>query len=419
MQLSLTARLFLADVSGSTKATIVQMYKAKPNFPKEDAQVTAVHAAMDSALPQGLQSNRQKLYLKYLAKQLWGINPPGFVLTISPEGAVDFEDKPRVSSTLANFEQADKTLTGNAANIESYETLADVQEAAATEKEQKVKAQFTLENLPEEGESSKGGQPGFPRKAVAEGSKIIAQADGWKCYKIKQSDPKGKEAGSWLGMNAWWGVKWCVGRDYSGNAWEGRPYMDQGEFYFFAKNGISRYAISTDRNGAAIYNPADDRTDIGQHKESGKFPAMEAAAAGAGLTLDTSSISSLPAEVIPIIRATVAVDPYLAERIPQDQLQEANTESLDKIIALTPADAMVKDLNNNSGYRGRDLTKGIISRCVAKNNKNGAKDFTQVWDQFNESTMIMYIEALASAGYRELPPSLEQYFIKEAENFEF
>jgi hypothetical protein len=169
MKLSLTARLFLADVSGSTKATIMQMYKAKPTFPKDEAQIDAVLAALDSTLPPGLPSNRQKVYLKYLAKQLWGITPPGFVLKMAPDGQIDFEDKPRVSSTLANFEQAikDQTLTGEATNVEAYATLSDMQEAAATEKGQKVKAKFTIDNLPEEAESSKGGQPGNPRQAVA------------------------------------------------------------------------------------------------------------------------------------------------------------------------------------------------------------------------------------------------------------
>ena len=421
MKLSLTARLFLADVSGSTKATIMQMYKAKPTFPKDEAQIDAVLAALDSTLPPGLPSNRQKVYLKYLAKQLWGITPPGFVLKMAPDGQIDFEDKPRVSSTLANFEQAikDQTLTGEATNVEAYATLSDMQEAAATEKGQKVKAKFTIDNLPEEAESSKGGQPGNPRQAVAEGSKVIAQDGSWKCYKIKAGDPKGKEAGSWLGMNGWWGVSWCVGRDYSSEAWKSRPYMNEGDFYFLVRDGISRYAIATDGSKADVYNPADDVIWQTGGASGGNFPSLEATAKQLGAEFNASSVSSLPQEALGILRAATAADPYLAGLIPPDQLNETDTASLDKIIASCPAEGLVKDLNSNSGYRGKGVTAGIVNRCVAKNNKNGAKDFSAVWDQFGEQAIIMYIEALATNGYKELPPSLEAYFVKEAENFEF
>jgi hypothetical protein len=138
-----------------------------------------------------------------------------------------------------------------------------------------------------------------------------------------------------------------------------------------------------------------------------------------GAEFNASSVSSLPQEALGILRAATAADPYLAGLIPPDQLNETDTASLDKIIASCPAEGLVKDLNSNSGYRGKGVTAGIVNRCVAKNNKNGAKDFSAVWDQFGEQAMIMYIEALATNGYKELPPSLEAYFVKEAENFEF
>jgi hypothetical protein len=356
-----------------------------------------------------------------LAKQLWGINPPGFALMMDPNGQIDFEDKPRVSSTLANFEQAikNKTLVGEAANIESYGTLSDVQEAASKEKDQKVKAEFSIDNLPTQAESSKGGQPGNPRQAVAEGSKVIAQDGAWKCYKINKGDPKGKEAGSWLGMNGWWGVSWCVGRDYSGEAWKSRPYMNDGGFYFLVRDGVSRYAIATDDSKADVYNPADDVIWSTGGSQGGQFPALEATAQKMGVQFSVNSVSSLPQEALGILRAATAADPYLAERIPADQLNETDTNQLDQVIAATPAEALVKDLNSNAGYRGRGVTAGIINRCVAKNNKNGAKDFSACWDQFGEQAMIIYIEALAANGYKALPPTLEAYFIKEAENFEF
>lgn len=407
MQLSLTARLFLAEVSGSTKKSIMQMYQSKPNFPQDEAEVDAALNAMDQCLPPNLPPNKQKVYLRYLAKQLWGITPPGWQLN---------EDEPRVKSTLAAFELAlkEKRLTGTAANIEGYQTLQDAAEAAGTEKEQKVKAEFSLDNLPEQADLA--GQPGNPREAVSQGSKIIAQEGGWKCYKIEQGSAAGKEAGSWLGANKWWGVSWCVGRDYSGTAWKTRPYMDQGNFYFLAKDGASRYAIACDGSGADLYNPADSVIWKTGGNGTGSFPSMDATAQKLGVQFDMTTISSLPQDAIPILRAATKVDPYLAERVPESQLGEVDTASLDQIIIHTDSAALVKDLNSNTNHRGQGLVNGILARCVAR---KVAKDFSGVWDQFNESTMIAYIEALAAAGYKSLPPSLEEYFVKEAENFEF
>lgn len=407
MQLALTAKLLFAEVSGSTKKTIVQMYNNKPSFPKEEAEIDSTLATLDSLLPQGLPPNKQKVYLRYLAKQLWGITPPGWVIG---------EDEPRVKQTLAQFELAlkEKRLQGSAANIESYPTLQDAAEAAGVEKEQKVKSEFSIDNLPEQAELA--GQPGNPRQAVAEGSKVIAADGAWKCYKINQGDPKGKEAGSWLGANKWWGVSWCVGRDYSGTQWKGRPYMDNGNFYFLVKDGVSRYAIATDQSAADLYNPADSVIWRTGNTASGSFPSLDATAQKLGVTLDLGVVSSLPQDALGILRAATAADPYLAERIPQNQLGEIDTAALDKIIINTDATALVKDLNTNANHRGMGVVNGIIARCVAR---KVAKDFSGAWDQFSEAAMSAYIEALAAAGYKSLPPSLEEYFIKEAENFEF
>lgn len=407
MQLSLSARLFLAEVSGSTKKSIMQMYQNKPTFPKEEAEVDAALNAMDQCLPQGLPPNKQKVYLRYLAKQLWGINPPGWKLG---------EDEPRVKQTLAAFELAlkEKRLSGNAANIEGYATLQDAAEAAGTEKEQKVKAEFSIDNLPEEADLA--GQPGNPRKDVAEGSKVIATAGAWKCYKINQGDPKGKAAGSWLGANKWWGVSWCVGRDYSGTAWQSRPYMDEGNFYFLVKDGISRYAIATDSYKADLYNPADSVIWTTKGTSNGSFPNLEATAQKLGVAFDPTTITTLPSDTLEILRAATQADPYLAERIPPTQLNDTDTGSIDRLIIDTEPSALVKDLNANSNHRGMGIVNGLLARCVSR---KVAKDFSGVWDQFNESVMIAYIEALAAAGYKSLPPSLDDYFVKEAENFEF
>jgi hypothetical protein len=409
MQLSLSARLLVAYTQ-STKKDIVNMYKSKPNFPKDEAEIDALLKGFDALMPPGINEGKQKLYSKYLAKQLFGINPPSWVVN---------EDEPRVKATLLAFETAikDKRLQGPAANIETYDTLADAMEAAASEKEEKDRTGFTLENLPEQAELA--GQPGNPKQAVAEGAEVIAQQGPWKVYRVKKGDPKGKEAGSWLGANKWWGVKWCVGRDYSGNAWEGRPYMDQGDFYFFARDGRSRYAMATDGRSGDLYNPADSVIWRTNQRNDGNFPALQATADQLNLPLDFSAVSSLPNELVPVLQAATKVDTYLAQIVPESQLKEVDTSSLDQIIAKTDASALVEDLNKNSNYRGKGMTDAILGRCVSKQNKNGMKDFSANWDQFSESLMIAYIEALASAGFKALPPSLEDYFVKEAENFEF
>lgn len=404
-----SARLLLS-YSQSTKRDIEAMYKKNPKFPQDPEGVDQLLKHLESLLPTGIPEGKQKLYTKYLAKQLFGPQP-SWVMN---------EDEPRVKSTLEAFEVAikDKRLTGNATNIDTYDTLADVMEASTVEKETKDRTGFTLDNLPEQADL--GGQPGNPRAEVAAGSKIIADEGGWRVYRIEKGDPKGKVAGSWLGANKWWGVKWCVGRDYSSDAWQSRPYMDNGHFYFFAKNGRSKYAMSTDGNSADLYNPADAVIwTTNNAQASGNFPALQATADSMGADMDLSGISTLPPELLPILRAATEVDPYLKKMVPESQLAERDTTVLDSIIAATPADKLVQDLNSNSGFRSKSTVEAILLRCTSKTNKSGVKDFSQMWGDMNENTMVLYIEALARNGWKSLPTSLENYFIQEAENFSF
>lgn len=412
MKLSLQARLLLA-VSQSAKKEIIRLYQSKPNFPKSEEEQQALFNKLDTLMPPGIPEGKAKVYTIYLAKQLYGITPPGWVLD---------EDEQRVTDTLEALELAIKEhrLQGNEANIDSYATLSDVLTAATKEKKKEKEHGINIDDLPEKAESTKGGQPGNPRKAVAEGATVVAQVGAWKVYRLDRGDPKGKEALSWLAMNGWWGGRWCVGRDYSGDAWRGRPYQNQGNFYIFARNGKTEWPMSTDGRSATLWSKADDPIWNSQISHGGgSFPNLEKTAKSMGLTLSFGEVSTLPNELVPILKAAIEVDSYLAQLIPESQLVEVPATDLDAIIAKTPAEELVQDLNQNTGGRAVGAIQAILGRCVSKTNPNGIKSFKGQWDKFSESTMIKYIEALASAGWTALPPSLEEYFVQEAENFEF
>ncbi len=419
MKLSLQARLLLA-VSQSAKKQILTQYQAKPNFPKTEEEQTALFDKFDSLMPPGIPEGKAKVYSFYLAKQLFALNPPGWVMN---------EDEDRVKATLVAFELAikERRLQGNEANIDSYETLADAMEAATVEKEEKGRTAFTLSSLPEkttgadkDTEGSWDQWAGTPKSDVEKGSKIIAQAGPWKAYFIKQADPNGPAAGSWLGLNKWWNVGWCVGRD---RMWNTVDYMKRGNFFFLAKNDKPVYAISSQAGrDATLWNRADEPTDLtrGGQDSGSKYPSLEATATSMGLVFDLTTLSTLPQDIIPILQAIIEAEPSMKELIKEGQLKQMDTSTIDKVVAKTAVADLVKDLNASaSGYRNEGAIKAILSRCVSKQNKEGVKDFSAVWDQFSESLMIKYIEALAAAGWTALPPSLEEYFVKEAENFEF
>lgn len=179
--------------------------------------------------------------------------------------------------------------------------------------------------------------------------------------------------------------------------------------------------MSTTDRGATLWNPKDnvvwDTSE--QSNASGNFPALQATADSMGVDVSLSGVSTLPHELIPILRAATEVDPHLKNLIPESQLVEQDTSVLDSVITATPADKLVEDLNNSAGVRTRNTVKAILTRCTSKTNKNGVKDFSQVWGNMSENLMVLYIEALARNGWKSLPTSLENYFIQEAENFTF
>lgn len=408
MLFKLTARLLVA-VSNSTKREIVKIYSKNPNFPTEEAEVDSLMGVFDSVMPSGIPEGKKKIYALYLAKQLFGLSHPSWVVG-------DAQSHTKVKGTLVAFElaQKEKRLTGQKADINQYETLQDVMNASAVEKEQKRKTQLTLENLPE---TTPDGET--PKSDVENGSQVIASDGAWKVYKIKKGDPAGKQAGSWLGHNKWWGVEWCIGRDR--NSWESRRYMDAGDFYFFAENGISRYAMATDGRTADIYNPGDTvvwNTDWAEGEI--KLPSLEKAAQRLGVSFDMGSLSSLPHELIPVLSKAVQVDPYLSSLVPQNQLVQTDVDTVDAIINATPALDLVQDLESYSRSEGtKGVVRSILSRCTSRTNKQGLKDFTGVWSEMSESLLVLYIEALGVNKWTSLPPSLEEYLIKAAEEFSF
>lgn len=417
MKTQLTSPLLKKGLSNALKREIVNLYGAKPGFPQGDQAVDEMLSHVESLMPQGdiygINESKKKVFIKYLCKGLFNMTPPDWVLG---------EDDPRVKNTLQAFMVAckDHRLEGTGTDINTYGSLSDVLDAS-TEKKQEDDTTgpgFTLDNLPEEAEVAD--QPGNPRKAVAEGSTVIATEGEWKVYRVKQGSAKGKEAASWLGCNSWWDVHWCIGRDYAGPAWKDRPYINEGDFYFFVRSGRSVYAMSTSSGGANLWNPPDSVIWSTESRNEANFPSLQKTAKAMGMELNLSDLSTLPHEIMPVLRKAVAVDPYLAKVVPASQLQSGmTTDQLASIVANTDAAALVADLNNNTGYRAMGVTKAILGICVDKTNKNGIKEFEGTYDDFSEQLMLAYIEAIAAAGWKEPPASFEAYLEEQAKSFTF
>ena len=79
MFFKLTARLLVA-VSNSTKREIVKIYSKNPNFPTEEAEVDSLMDVLDSVMPSGIPEGKKKIYALYLAKQLFGLSRPSWVV---------------------------------------------------------------------------------------------------------------------------------------------------------------------------------------------------------------------------------------------------------------------------------------------------------------------------------------------------
>lgn len=371
---------------------IKTLYSAKPGFPKTDEEVDTLLKSLETLLPQGLNSGKQKFYLLYLCKNLFGLPAPNFILT-------DGEDAGRVKETLSSWEEAQALLPSNRRDISKkldgkFQDLSDAMTFLRELTEEKEEALPTMGILTPE-EVAK----------VDAGAKVIASVGGWDLYEIKQGDPAGPEAGLVLGDNKRWGVQWCVGRDVS----YGKMYMPNGDFWFFVKNGRSKFAMSSikDRE-ATIWDASDKRAWESARSRQNAPKNVSAKAQELGATI--GSISTLPSELVPILTAGVQVSEQLAKFVPASELSQ-DTTGLDTVIKQIGMDELISDINSGGGS---NVGPALVSRAIALK-----RDFTGKWDQFSEDGLIAFINAWALSGAKALPPDLEQALIDDAPNFTF
>jgi len=387
--------------SSSAKNDIVKMFGKKQGFPQDEEGVDALLKGLQALLPPSAPegSGRQKVFLVYLAKQLFGGPAPTFV---QPEDNEDVQD------TLAAFEEAQTMLPPDKKDINKFKTVQDIKmylDEMAGEKEQGL---TTISSLPETYSCKRGiTEPGHPKEEIAAGSHVIASENGWDLYEIKKNQAKSPErvAAGWLTCNELWDVSWCTGRDRSQNDVN---YQAQGDFWVLAKSGRSKYAISSDQSGAIIYNPADKHVWTTRQANTSIPKNMSEMAASMNVSL--GNISSIPPDAIAILSAGVKVSPTLAEVIPATSLS-MDSSGIDQVIKKIDIDKLIEDINAGAGS---NVATALIGRAIA--NK---RSFSGKWDLFNEDGMIAFINAWAATGAQSLPPDLEQAFIDDAPNFKF
>jgi hypothetical protein len=370
--------LLNAAVSNTVKQEIIKRYGSKPNFPKDD--LDPVLNQLETLVPAG---NKAKIYILWLAKQLWGMTPPGFVLG---------EDDAAVKPLIHDFDEdvTKNVIKGKEADINNYEDLEALRNVVEGDTKEVEGKGYTEEQ----------------KATIKAGSDLVYNADGWVVYRVnKSSDKNAFAAAQLLCDNSIHSVSWCVGRGTT-------HYITQGNFYVLEKNGRSKYAISTDERSATIWNPAD--TPVWSTSGSGgTFHSIEKQAEKMGIDAGDvlDKMSALPRDIIGILSAVTKEDNYLAKRIPSEQLVEGDTKGLDKVIYATPLSGLVDDLNKNfSSSRTVGSAAAVMSRAIALK-----IDFATEYDSFKETTMIGYIELLAAAGFKTLPKSLEDYFVTQLE----
>ena len=378
--------------------------------------------AMDEAGLDQFLSDTEKLvpvenakkYLIYLAAQYFGPSPKASKDGTQPPrwtpAWVPGEDDAIIRPLMHNFEKLVKAnkLQGPEADLNSYKQLDQLKaavtkamesegpeaEAEVSDEEEAAKPRFDVHRkkyLPQD------------LQDIQANTKIIAEADGYAVYAIPQRPSEGQMVAMTLlcnnGINK---VSWCVGRDT-------RNYFADGPFYVLVKGGKSRYAISTkvSDNSATIWNPADTPIWVTTSGGAGGFGNLMGAAQAKQIPLDLTQVSSLPADVIPVLAAARQHDPILAKMIPETHLVQGDTVALDKAIMATPVQGLVGDLVEGfSSERTMGLAAAVMGRCIAMH-----YDFSPEYSMFNENLLVGYIELLAAAG-QGLPKTLEDAIIQ-------
>lgn len=388
----------------SAKNEIVKLFSAKPGFPKDDeAGIDTLLKGLEKLIPAKVAtgSGKHKSYLVYLCKQLFGLPRPSFI-----QG----EDDERVKGTLEAFEDAltSQALPPDKRDLTKFQTIGDIQSYLDSLSQEKEEGQMTIATLPESMSVSKNiTTPGNPKADIAAGSKVIASTGGWELYEIKKNAAGSPEriAAGWLGANEIWNVGWCVGRDRSQDQVD---YQTNGDFWFCAQNGRPRYAISSNSNGATIWDSVDNISWETQNSRTSTPKNVDMKAKELGVTV--GNISSIPAELIDILAAGVKASPTLAEVVPVANLS-VDFSGLDQVVKALTVDELIADINAGASS---NVATALLIRAIAVK-----KSFTGHWDNFSEDGITAFINAWSAAGMRNLPPDLEQAFIDDAPNFKF
>ena len=396
--------------SNAIKAEVLRRWGKSQSMPKTtEGQVdeVALGKILDSIEAMVPPGPKQKAYTLYLAGQFFAFNPPAWV---------PGEDDAVIRPLMFNFDKlvTKGKLTGPQADINGYKGL-DQLKAAVGKLMDEAHQPVGGPDVPDEEEAQK---PRFdvhrtkylPQDIadIKAGSAIVAEAGGWAVYKIRANpDEAGKIAAQLLCNNGINKVSWCVGRGTL-------SYLDQGPFYVLVQGGKSRFAISSvlrDKT-ATIWNAADTPVWVttsgdGDHA----MPNLVYTAQEKGIPLDLTKISSLPADILPVMAAATQADPELAALVPPAHLVQGDTAMLDKAIMVCSPTGLTQDLSSAFGSeRTVGIGAAIMGRCIALH-----YDFSQEYSEFDETLLVAYIELLAAAG-QGLPKSLEAAIIQAIQN---
>lgn len=397
---SITASAEKLAWSNSLKNEVGKRWGNTPNFPQDDAALAAFLDSVEKLTPAG---PKQKVYTLYLCGQYFAFNPPAW----QPG-----EDDAVIRPLIFNFDKlvTKGKLTGAQSDINSYKALDQLK---STVQKAIDEAEEGSKSRPENDDESEGALDRFdvhrtkylPQDLadIKAGSTVITEVNGFAVYKIKQHpDETGKVAAQLLCNNGINKVSWCVGRGTV-------RYLEDGPFYVFVKDGRSRFAMSSEmsQKTATIWNPADTPIWVTTSGGATGMPNLQKAAQASGIPLDMSKISSLPAELVPVIAQARKHDPEMAVLVPEAHLVAGDTAPLDKAIMATPLQGLVSDLKNAfSSERSMGIGAAVMGRCVALH-----YDFSEEYSMFDENLLVAYIEMLAGAG-QKLPTSLEDALVE-------
>jgi hypothetical protein len=332
----------------------------------------------------------KRIYL-WLLDQLFKSSPPGFVLG---------EDDYKVQPLIKNFVQAvnRRQLAGPNSDINAYRSLEELENALTTDDKDTRTQSYSEKEL----------------QTIRAGAQEIYSKGGWQVWKVPQGTSQaGYEAARTLCDNDRHKVKWCVGRGMAST------YIPNGDFYVLAKNGVSRYAISSQQGTAlTIWNPADTPIfNTGKDSSGGSIFSMKsiveaARRAGVALTDKDSPASAIPAEIAPILREIRAQDQTLS-MIPEHSLAALSKDSEEKWCKILHHVETAKFIIDLNPFYGSVNTVVLAHALMAMAISPKVRMVFSKGDCFNMSdyTILGYIEAMAGEGIKSLPEGIDEAFM--------